>query len=639
MTVRTGLVIGLAVFGLAANPTTKPLTLESLSENISVSDPQFSPGGTRLAFVSNKSGSRKVWIISVDGTNPHVLIADDGTESSPRWSPDGKTIAFLRSENRQSDIWSVTADGTNLTRITNDAEGERAITWSPDGLRLAFISDRAKSQDIYVVPSAGGPVEQLTVETNPWDEGRWEPCWSPDGRWIAYVSNRSEPFADDLWLVDASTKASQKVTANLHVMSTPVWSPDGKHVAFNAMKTAEFWYGDQSDIYVVEMPDRTVRKVETNIYVSDGNGNLKMAWTPDSRFLVFRYEWEGNDNLWSVPVGGGAATKMTYEAGSFGSFDVSRAGGHIAYVRSTPVSGGELQVLDMSGGPPRQLTDWFEDYDGIVAPTQMAFRSTDGRYILGYLFRPPDFDRSREYPSLVQVHGGGNNAYGNAFHAMEHWLAGEGFVVLAIEYRGSAGHGREFQDLALGEWAAGQGWDAVAASRYLSAQPWSNGKVGIYGGSYGGIMSMAAVTRDSSAFAAAAPFYGVFDWEDAYAHADRLMQFWIIEGHLGFKPGENPTLFEHTASIRHLDRVSKDLPFLIIHGERDRRAPFQQSQRLAEALKARGNPVEFHSYPEEGHGFRLPKNRLHAYGRLLAFFNTHLRGTSPEAKGGHPDGR
>ena len=127
--------------------------------------------------------------------------------------------------------------------------------------------------------------------------------------------------------------------------------------------------------------------------------------------------------------------------------------------------------------------------------------------------------------------------------------------------------------------------------------------------------------------------------EDAYAPAAGLMQFWIIEGHLGFKPGENPTLFEHTASIRHLDRVSKDLPFLIIHGERDRRAPFQQSQRLAEALKARGNPVEFHSYPEEGHGFRLPKNRLHAYGRLLAFFNTHLRGTSPEAKGGHPDGR
>jgi dipeptidyl aminopeptidase/acylaminoacyl peptidase len=94
------------------------------------------------------------------------------------------------------------------------------------------------------------------------------------------------------------------------------------------------------------------------------------------------------------------------------------------------------------------------------------------------------------------------------------------------------------------------------------------------------------------------------------------MQFWIIEGHKGFRPGENPALYEHTASIRHLDKVRPDLPFLIVHGGRDRRAPFQQSVRLVEALKKRGNPVGLYSYPEEAHGFRLPKNRLHPYGKL-----------------------
>ncbi len=243
---------------------------------------------------------------------------------------------------------------------------------------------------------------------------------------------------------------------------------------------------------------------------------------------------------------------------------------------------------------------------------------------MGYLYLPPDFDPSNRYPAVVQVHGGGNNAYGNGFHVLEQFLAQQGFVILAIEYRGSVGHGREFQDLSQGEWAAGQGWDAVAAAEYLKGQPYTNGKVGIYGGSYGGIMTMAALTRDSEPFDAAAPFYGIYDWEGAYEHGDRLMQFWVIEGHFGFKPNENPDLFEHTASIRHLDRVRQDIPFLVIHGELDRRAPFEQSRELVSALKQRGNPVEFYSYPDEAHGFRHPRNRIHAYGNLLEFFKQHL---------------
>lgn len=140
-------------------------------------------------------------------------------------------------------------------------------------------------------------------------------------------------------------------------------------------------------------------------------------------------------------------------------------------------------------------------------------------------------------------------------------------------------------------------------------------------------MTLAAITRDSRVFDAAAPLYGIYDWETAYEEGDRLMKFWIIEGHQGFKPGENPALFQRTASIRNLDEVRRDLPFLVIHGERDRRAPFSQSVRLAEALKARGNPVEFYSYPEEEHGFRLPKNRIHAYGQLLEHFDRYVKGS------------
>ena len=169
-------------------------------------------------------------------------------------------------------------------------------------------------------------------------------------------------MSDDLWLVDTGTRQTRKVTSDLHVMSAPRWSPDGEYIAFNAMKHSEFWYGDQSDAYVVEMPEQMVRKVSMNTYVSDRNGSIAMEWSPDSEHLFFRYEWEGDANLWSVPVEGGVATKMTYEEGNFGDFTVSPDGSAIVYVRSTPTRGGEIYRLDLRGGPPVQLTDWYRNY-------------------------------------------------------------------------------------------------------------------------------------------------------------------------------------------------------------------------------------------------------------------------------------
>ena len=602
----------------------EPLTLESMNRNVATASVAFSPAAPELAVLTDRSGTSKIWLIGADGSDAHILVRDDHSETSPVWSPNGDRIAFLRSADGGQDIWTVQRDGEGLRRITHDAEGERALAWGPFGRRIAFLSDRSGHQDVFVVDVESGAVEQITSETNPWDEFRWAPVWSPEGNAIAYVSNRSEAWADDLWLVELETGHSRKLTANLHVMSTPIWSPDGSTIAFNAVRESEFWYGDQSDIYLLDVASGNVERLDMNTHVSDGNGGVRMAWAPDSRSIFFRYQWEGDANVWRIGIEGGVATKLTYEEGSFRNFSISGDGSAIAYVRSTPVSGGEVHVLDLAGGIPVRLTEWFRPYAGVTAPDKISFRARDGKYILGYLYLPSDFNPEADYPALVQVHGGGNNAYGNGFNPLEQFLAQQGFVILAIEYRGSAGHGREFQDLAAGEWAAGQGWDAVAAAEYLRSLSYTNGRIGIYGGSYGGIMTLAALTRDSDPFHAAAPLYGIYDWAGAYEHGDRLMQFWVVEGHFGFKPDENPDFYEHTASIRHLDRIRSDIPFLIMHGELDRRAPYQQSEELANALRARGNPVEFHSYPDEGHGFRRPENRVHAYGRLLAFFEQHL---------------
>jgi acylaminoacyl-peptidase len=632
--IAASLIVGIALavpVAASAQRDARPLTLETMVDNIRIGDVQFSPDGKSLALVSNRSGRSKVWIMDREGGKAHPMLDDQGSESSPAWSPDGQWIAFLRRGDKGSDIWVAHPDGSALRQVTRDPGSEGIPSWSPDGKRIAFISVSDSLQDIFVTNVADGKITQLTHGANPWDEPRWRrPEWSPDGRWIVYVSNRSDPneaFGDDLWLLDTRTGATEKLTADLSVMSSPRWSPDGRYIAFNAMKKSEFWYGDMSDAYVMEMPSQTVRRIDMDPYVSDRNGSISMEWGPKSDQLYFRYEWEGDVNLWTVSLASGVATKLTYEEGTFGEIAVNPDGSQIAYVRSTPTRGGELEVFDLKGGTPRQLTSWDRGYANIQAPRRITFRSKDGYYILGYLYLPPGFDPAKKYPAAVSMHGGGNNAYGNGFHVLEQLISHSGYLVLAIEYRGSAGHGRAFQDLSYGDWAAGQGWDAVYAAQFLEALPYSNGKVGIYGGSYGGITTLAALTRDSGPFDAAAPLYGIYNWESAYENGDVLMRSWVIEGHRGFRPGEKPELYEHTATARHLDKIKSGLPFLILHGELDRRAPYNQSLALVDSLKAHGATVEFHSYPDEQHGFRQPKNRIDAYGRLLKFFDKNLKGT------------
>ncbi len=187
------------------------LTLQTMNQSVFVNAPQLSPTAGEIALLSNRSGRAKLWLMEKDGSNPRLLIDDEGSEGSPVWSRSGDRIAFTRADGGRLDIGVVD--------------------------RIAFISDRAGSQDVYVLDVTTGHVEQLTHETNPWDEFRWAPTWSPDGRWIAYVSNPSDPLEDDLWIVEVATRDTRKLTSGVYVMSS-----DERH-GFRRPSNREHAYG------------------------------------------------------------------------------------------------------------------------------------------------------------------------------------------------------------------------------------------------------------------------------------------------------------------------------------------------------------------------------------------------------------
>jgi dipeptidyl aminopeptidase/acylaminoacyl peptidase len=589
-----------------------PLTWERYLSLPSVSAFEWAPTGTRIAYVANDSGKPGIYVVDALDGKPATRVAE-GT--SPAWSPDGSRIAYLSG----GDIWTVAGSGGSAARVTEGPENERGIAWSPDGTQLVFVSTRGGAQDVWTVPADGGAPRQLTTKTMDADEVRFEAEPSPQGDHIVYLSNRVAWDRDDLWLVPMAGGESRRLTTAIRTRFTPVWSPDGSQLALQAFRHEEFTYGDMTDLYVVDVAARREHKLPLPTYVSG-----QPAWSPDGTELIVGVVDRADTNLWRVGMDAPQhATQLTYVEGHINDYGYSPDGEWIAYLHSSPVRPSALMLMPAQGGKARTLVDVAPPLRALRAPQKVAYRSYDGKYIQGFLYLPPGADKpGSQFPSVIQVHGGGTNLYRNGFNSIEQLFAQKGFVVLAINYRGSSSYGRGFQDLSTLDWCNGQAQDAAEAARYLRSLPISNGKVGIYGYSYGGITTMAAAARFPDAFDAAVPMAGIYDFALAYKPADRVGKLFYELGH-GGSPEENPKAYAHSRTLSHIAKVKA--PVLSLHGEADVRAPFEQHNLLVAELRKHGKVVEAHTYPGEPHGFRSLANRADLYVRCEAWMNKYLR--------------
>ncbi len=578
---------------------------------------RVSPNGWLLAVTASTSEGTAIYLVDVRTKAVHNWV--EGT--SPEWFPTGDRIVF----SRDGDLWSVPTGSSQPRRLTQDEGDERAARVSPYGDKIAFYSTRGGAQDLWLIPSDGSePARQITHQAMSIDDPRFAPGWSPDGSEIAYISNVADYWEDDVWVVNVESGTTRRVSSGLMASSSPMYSPDGRQIALMGTSKSEYWYEDLAYLYVLDPERGGERTVDMQIWATDWLHNHEVAWSADGEELYFPYMERGAFDLWRVSAGGGVATRVTHEGGALRAWHASLNAPTLrfALLRETPTRGREVDFASIGGGPTVQLTHFAPQWEGVQEPAEVSYRSWDGLLIQGFLYLPPAFDPDQRYPALVNVHGGGTNSYLRAQNLTEQALASKGYVVLAVNYRGGSGFGREFQDLGVNDWANGQAHDAAAAADFLRALPYSNGKVGIYGYSYGGITSMAAIARVPDAFDAAVPMAGIYDFSDAYTNADRLGKIFIRTGH-GGSPTERPEVYAVSNTLARVGEIRT--PLLVMHGEADVRAPFHQYQLVVAQLETAGKEFESHSYPDEPHGFRNPANRIDMYQRLEAFFDQRLR--------------
>ena len=598
----------------AARPDPLPLTLENIYKGGrgGAGNPTISPDGKWVTFTGRTARGNGLHRMSPNGGEPEFWGEAGGIE----WAPDSQSVAFARGDR----LWKLGLNEKQATAITPAIKGTRGPVFSPDGQTLAFSATENGFQDVWLVPSAGGTPRRLTKETMALDDGRFDPAWSPDGKTIAFISNKADYWSDDLWVVDVASGAARQLTKDLtNIGSTVQWSPKGDRIAVFGNAKKDYWYLDIADIFLVDARTGATTKVKMEQYVT-AYGH-RTFWSADGARFYFVYQQRGEHYIWSVPAQGGTATRVSNLGGVLGGFDASAARDAFVFTRTTETEGSDIYYLPAIGGPERRLTHLATRWAGVREPREIAFKSFDGLYMQGFLYLPPQVDAGQSCPALVQVHGGGSNSYTRNQNLMEQYLASKGFVVMAINYRGGSGFGREFQDLAVNDWLNGQAKDPGAAADLLRTLPYVTGKVGIYGGSYGGMQSMAAITRTPDKFDAAVPMRGIFSQTLTFEHMDRLGKIYSKTS-LGGLPNESPQIYSKANTLERFSAIKT--PLLIMHGEADNRAPFKNHELAVAELKRLGKDFEAKTYPGEGHGFRNPDNSIDMYQRLEAFFVKHL---------------
>jgi dipeptidyl aminopeptidase/acylaminoacyl peptidase len=636
-------------------------------------DVQISPDGNHIVYVRvshdimTDRARRNLWIVDASGANNRPLRSEAKNFSSPRWSPDGTRLAYVSAAEGSPQLYVRWMDSGQTALLTNLVESPGSISWSPDGKSIAFtqlvpvkkpplatppekpegaqwappvkVIDsvvyradgagylEAGYNHVFVVSAEGGTARQLTDgEFN--DNGPLS--FTPDGRRIVFSANRGpdwerDPQESEVFTVDIATQKLTPLTSRDGPDNSAVVSPDGKKIAYLGFDDRLQGY-QVTHLYVMDIDGKNSRVV-TGSFDRDVGDPL---WSANSREVYFSYDDRGVRKLGLTSLDGKVRTLAEGLGGTdlgrpytSGSFSVAR-NGRVAFTHNT--TGRPADVGVVSGGALRMLTALNDDLFGakkLGEVRELNWKSSkDQRDIQGWVINPPDFDKSKKYPMVLEIHGGPFTAYGPNYTTELQLFAAAGYIVLYTNPRGSTSYGETFGNLIHHAYPGDDYDDLMSGVDALIAQ----GNVDpdnlfVTGGSGGGVLT-AWIVGKTDRFRAAVVAKPVINWSSFALTSDVtpfFYKYWF-----GAYPWEQPEQYWKRSPLSLVGNVKT--PTMLLTGEADFRTPIGESEQYYQALKLRKVDTVMVRIPEASHGMvARPSNLIAKVDNIIAWFEKYRK--------------
>jgi dipeptidyl aminopeptidase/acylaminoacyl peptidase len=656
---RLPLMALLTILGLAplAAHAGRQLMPEDWYRFQAVSDLRIAPDGSAVAYLvtnydkASDESRGSLWVADWTGGQSRQLTQGQSV-SEPRFSPDGRSVSFLsaRPAGSTTQLWLVDRRGGTPRRLSQVHEEIENYEWAPDGRHIVLVAhasedskrpkplvidalhfkedkegylSAASRTHLYLLDVKSGAYQALASDPKRSDS---LPAFSPDGGRIAYVGNRSDTQSelgvDEIYVVAAAPGATPR---RLLATWSPnhqhlQWSPDGSLIAFLHGDEPKYNAYIMDQLALLDAASGAVRVLTAQL----DRAVLRPTFTSDGRALQFAVEDDGFQYPAQVSLAGGPVERL---AGPTVVEELASAAGHTAVLASNDRSAVEVYALEH--GQLRALSAHNRSLLAelsLGALEDISFRSRDGTQIHGQLVKPPGFVSGRRYPTILWIHGGPN---GQDDHSLElegygpplerQLFATHGYVVLAINYRGSTGRGAQFARSILADWGDKEVADLLAGVDYAIAAGFADpARLGVGGWSYGGILTDYLIASDTR-FKAAISGAGSANQLSMYGADEYILQYNVEIG----APWRNPELWLKVSyPFFHAERIHT--PTLFLGGDKDFDVPLAGGEQMYQALRTLGVAAELIVYPGEYHVLSRPSFLVDRFQRYLEWMAQYL---------------
>ncbi len=674
-TVRIGIGLLAAALVFAQTSGKRPIKIDDMHRFRDVRDLQISPDGKWVAYsvstvdVAADKSDTDIWMASWDGSQQVRMTSSPEAENAPRWSPDGRYLSFQSGrpgKAKGSQVWLLDRTGGEAQQFTDVKGRLSGYEWSPDSKRLLLVvTERDPNEPEEDRPAGAAAAGPNAKAPKPIVIDRYKFKQDVAG----YLTNKPPR----LYLYDMAAKKTEPLTPENLEAAAPTWSPDGKSIAFLGKSGKEAERYNTWNVYVTESrAGAAPRQITHYDGIHSSASRARPEWSPDGTRLVYlqttgaklgaynmnriavvaaaggepkilaekldrgpsapRFTRDGRsilflvaDDRWEypelAPVDGGEVERLVKGPGTISTIEQSKDG-RLAVLASSDTTRPEIHALE--SGKLRPLT---HHNDALMAELNLGVteefssKAKDGNEVHGLLTKPPDYQAGRKYPTLLRIHGGPNGQDAHSFNLERQIFAANGYVVVAVNYRGSSGRGEKYQTAIAADWGNKEVLDLQAAMDYVVVVGLADpDRLGVGGWSYGGILTDAIIARDHR-FKAATSGAGTAFPMALYGVDQYIMQY---DEEIGppWKVGVEPWL-KISYPFLHADQITT--PTLFLGGEKDFNVPLVGGEQMYQALASLGVPTELVVYPNSNHGITRPSYQKDRMERYLAWYAKYLK--------------